>query len=76
MLQKKILTLLCISTLVTSMAQETSSRQSPRRGEAAGYSSRDATTLSVMGWGVGLAVGIATLAVLLNDGTGSSSHSH
>lgn len=75
MLQKKVLTLLSIFVLISSFAQEPAARRAPRRGEAAGYSSRDATVLSVMGWGVGLAVGIATLAALLNS-DGSSSHNH
>jgi len=74
MLQKKILTLLTIMAFVSSFAQEPPMKKNKRRGEAAGYSSRDATVLSVMGWGTGLAVGIATLCALLNDG--SNSHNH
>jgi len=42
-------------------------------GDGAGYSTRDATVLSMMGWGVGLAVGIALLCGYLEQDT---SHGH
>jgi hypothetical protein len=59
---------------MTAPTQEIASRNS-RAGEGAGYATRDATVLSMMGWGVGLAAGIATLCALLENNT-SSSHSH
>lgn len=49
---------------------------SSRTGKAAGYASRDATVLSIMGWGAGLAVGIATLCALVSTNDGSGGHSH
>jgi len=58
----------------SSFAEESSTKRPSRRGEVAGYASRDATVLSVMGWGVALAVGIATLAALLSDGDNAHSH--
>lgn len=77
MLQKKILTLLSILALTSSFAQESTVKKTTRRGEAAGYSSRDATVLSVMGWGAALAIGIATLSALLNDSSsGTNGHNH
>jgi hypothetical protein len=59
-------------------------RPAARRGEAAGYSSRDATTLSMMGWGVILAVTAAAVSVIFKDpssnsssgGGGGGGHSH
>jgi ABC-type nickel/cobalt efflux system permease component RcnA len=65
-------------------SQETRARSS-RRGEASGFASRDASTLSIMGWGIGLAVGIATLFALLENnsthgdgggGGGNGGHTH
>lgn len=51
-------------------AQDASAR---KRGEAAGYTSRDATIFSVMGWGFLLAAGIAAVVILIPNDTG---HSH
>jgi hypothetical protein len=78
MLRKMILLLLSLLVLGSSFAQETATKRTAksRRGEAAGYSSRDATVFSMMGWGTGLAVGIATLCALLNDSEGTNGHSH
>ena len=53
-------------------AQEPRSQRPARRGENAGYSSRDATVLSMMGWGFGLGIGIATLCALVSDNNISS----
>lgn len=47
-----------------------------RRGDCAGYSSRDATNLSMMGWGLGLGIGIATLCALIPNNEASNGHSH
>jgi hypothetical protein len=75
MLQKKILTILTLLAVSSSFAQEPTVKAKPKQGEAAGYSSRDATALSIMGWGTGLAIGIATLAALLNTDA-NNGHSH
>ena len=48
-------------------------KQTVRRGDGAGYSTRDATVLSMMGWGVGLAVGVALICGYLEHET---SHAH
>jgi hypothetical protein len=68
-----ILLILCISA--SSFAQETREQRRCRRGQAAGYATRDATVLSMMGWGIGIAVGIATLCALIENNTSSSSSS-
>jgi hypothetical protein len=50
-----------------------------RKGVAAAHSSADAAGLSMMLWGTGIAVGIATLTGLLRQSkssSGSGSHSH
>jgi hypothetical protein len=57
----------------TSSAQESAPAQRPaRRGQSAGYASRDASVLSMMGWGILLAAGIATLCALVEDNSTSS----
>ena len=86
-MKNAFLVLLSLVIFVSGSAQETSTtnrqagtgrRPAARRGEAAGYSSRDATVLSMMGWGLGIAVGIAALCALIdnNTGEGTSAHSH
>ncbi len=46
-------------------------------GSAATFATRESTALAMMGWGIGLAVGIATLCALIPDDLASShSHSH
>lgn len=44
------------------------------RNEAVGYSTRDATVLSMVGWGVILGVITAGVSVIFSDG--STNHSH
>lgn len=80
---RKVILLLLSLTLSTSLfPQETREERRARRGQAAGYATRDATVLSMMGWGLGIAVGIATLCGLIENHTGSSdsssdnNHSH
>ena len=41
-------------------------------GNGAGYSTRDATVLSMMGWGLGLGAGFALLCGMLEQDTSSS----
>ena len=65
---------LAILSLPLSMpAQNSSSRNTATTGQAAGYATRDATVLAMMGWGVGLAAGIAALCALVHNET---AHSH
>ena len=69
-----ILAMFC--TVCCGYSQE-NNKQQKRRGESAGYSTRDATTLSIMGWGLGLGAGIATLCALIPNNTeGQSAHAH
>jgi hypothetical protein len=80
MIHRALLVVLAFAFLMNGFAQEeTRNSQRPcRRGENACYGSRDATVLSMMGWGLGLGVGIATLCALIPDNSGgaSSAHSH
>jgi hypothetical protein len=46
-----------------------------RRGTGAGYGTRDATVLSMMGWGVGMGLGIAILCGSLHQSKASSGSS-
>lgn len=73
-MKKTISFLIACSLALNSFAEEpTATRQTSRRGEAAGYSSRDASVLSMMGWGISLAVGIATFFALMDNNTGEDS---
>jgi hypothetical protein len=74
-MRKVVLTLLSLSLCTTAFAQETRDQRRCRRGQAAGYATRDATVLSMMGWGLGLAVGIAALCALIENNAASSSSS-
>lgn len=69
----RIAFLLCF--ISSCFAQETKQFCHSRRGECAGYGSRDATVLSMMGWGLGLGVGIATLCALIPNNE-ASEHTH
>ena len=74
LMRKFVLSLFLLALVSSSFAQEAPIRTA-RRGDAAGYTSRDATVLSMFGCGVALAAGIALLcALLVEDKTGSTSH--
>lgn len=76
-MKRAILVVLALSISATAFSQESGvgRRRVARQGEAAGYASRDATTLSMMGWGLGLAIGFAAICALIeNDSTSSSGH--
>jgi hypothetical protein len=65
-----VLLLCCYSAAV---AQEKSPPPAAKkRGDAAAYGSRDATVLSMMGWGVALSVGIAAFCALVHNESSSS----
>ena len=81
MIKQLLLVLLACAVFSSACSQETTNQhpnpRPMRRGASAGYGSRDATVLSMMGWGLGLAVGIATLCALIPDNdSSSSSHGH
>lgn len=77
MIHRALFVALALALSSTGFAQEARNHQRPaRQGENAGYGSRDATVLSMMGWGLGLAAGIATLCALIPDNLGTSSSSH
>ncbi len=77
-MKKWIFTLLALALCASAFPQETSEARRTRRGQAAGYATRDATVLSMMGWGLGLAVGVAALCALIENNpaetSGSTSH--
>lgn len=63
----------CLVLAQGGFSQETEAlRIRPSHGRVAGYATRDATVLSMMGWGVGLAAGIATLFALMHNNSSSS----
>lgn len=76
LMRKFVLCLFLLAFVSSSFAQEAPLR-TVRRGDAAGYTSRDATVLSMFVWGVGLAAGIVLLCTFLEEqssSSGSSSH--
>jgi len=70
-MRKLLLTLLSLILSISAFAQGGDTPRK-RQGSTAGYATRDATTLSMMGWGIGIAVGIATLSALLTEGNQTS----
>ncbi len=74
-MRKALLTLLSLAICTTAFPQESREDRRTRRGQAAGYATRDATVLSMMGWGLGLAVGIAALCALIENDTASTASS-
>jgi len=68
---KKIVSLLLLAAVpLTAQDRSVPERDEPC-GNVAGFASRDATVLSMVGWGVSLAVGVAALAALIEN-----DHSH
>lgn len=76
MIRKYLLALLCLSVITSGYSQESREARRCRRGQAAGYATRDATVLSMMGWGLGLAVSFAAIAALIdnNEASGGSTN--
>jgi len=75
---KKVLLTLLSLILCTSAFAQGNDIPRKRQGAAAGYATRDATVLSMMGWGISIAVGIAAISALVSENitTGSSSTAH
>lgn len=71
-MKKIILTLLCFLVSTSAYTQESREARRTRRGQAAGYSSRDATTLSMLGWGCGVVIGFAAICALIDNETTTS----
>ncbi|MBI3508762.1 MAG: hypothetical protein HY069_03940 [Chlamydiia bacterium] len=67
-------TLFGISICLNGFAEERKSAR--QRYEAIGYSTRDATVLSMMGWGVILGVVAAGVSVLFNEAESTTSNSN
>jgi hypothetical protein len=81
-MKRVLLTLLGVAMCTSAVPQETREARRARMGTNAGYAARDATALSMVGWGFGLAIGIASICALIEDNdssssnNGSNSHSH
>ena len=69
----RITSISLILMLVSAPVYSQEAPKSNRRGTGAGYGTRDATVLSMMGWGAGLALGIAILCGSLSQSTSGSS---
>lgn len=74
-MKRVLLTLLSISMCTSIASQETRDARRARMGKNAGYASRDATVLSMVGWGFGIAIGIAAICALIEDESTSETHS-
>ncbi len=74
-MKKILLTLLGLAVITSAFSQETREARRCRRGQAAGYATRDATVMSMMGWGLGIAVGIGALCALIENETAASGSS-
>ncbi len=78
-MKKVLLAILSLALCTSAIAQESQANRRSRRGEAAGYSTRNASALSMMGWGVGIAVTFAAICALIDnhtDGDGNHCHCH
>lgn len=73
MMKRAILVLVMLAVSTSAFSQESREARRCRRGQAAGYATRDATVLSMVGWGLGMAVGIAALCALIENNAASSS---
>lgn len=71
-MRKLILLFLLLS--IAAYPQETRDARRARRGQSAGYASRDATAVSMMGWGLGIATGIALLCALIDNNDSTTAH--
>lgn len=61
-----LITLLTLSIINLSAQEQTTPRPVPRKKkEVGGYSSQDGVALSMMGWGLCIAVGIAAVCALI-----------
>lgn len=74
-MRRVLLTLLGVAICTSAVSEETRDARRARMGKSAGYASRDATVLSMVGWGFGIAVGIAALCALIEDERAGSSSS-
>ncbi|HSX10540.1 MAG TPA: hypothetical protein VLF94_02335 [Chlamydiales bacterium] len=74
-MRKVLLTLLGIAVCTSGVSDETRDARRARMGRSAGYATRDATVLSMVGWGFGIAIGIAAISALIeNNSSASTSH--
>jgi hypothetical protein len=64
---KKVISLLLIAALPVVPQESSVPERKEPQGEAAGFASRDATVLSMVGWGISLAVGFAALVSLIDN---------
>lgn len=67
-MRKRFFTAIALLLCTSLIADSDVERAPPPRPE--GYDSRDATVLSMMGWGVGICLGIAALCVLIDNNPG------
>ena len=77
-MRKALFTLLSLTTCMSAFAQNETPVARKRHGEVvccgevAKKGARDATILSMMGWGVGLAVAVAAISALIENNTATS----
>jgi hypothetical protein len=64
---KRIISILLLIALPLMSEEPSVPERAELQGEGAGFASRDATVLSMMGWGISLAVGFAALVALIDN---------
>jgi len=64
---KKFICLLLLAALPLTSQEQSVPERPDQTGDAAGFASRDATVLSMFGWGISLCVGIAALTALIEN---------
>lgn len=64
---KKVFLFILVAMLSTVTASEEEPKNKKQTCKSKGYSSRDTTVLSMMGWGIAIFAGIAVLCALAGD---------
>jgi len=78
--KKAIFYLMLLALIVEPLQAQTTSRTTKSQASAAAEGSFDATALSMVVWGTGMAIVIATAAILIpnstDDNSGNNSHAN
>lgn len=67
---------LCLILMLCAAPSAFPQERVKARSDAVAYSTRDATVLSMVGWGVILGVITAGVSVLFSDASSNTTHSH
>lgn len=73
-MKKTYFTLITLCLCTSLVAEQETKQQTIQRYRCDDYDSRDASVLSMMGWGIGIAIGIAALCALLDNNPGTTTN--